>query len=201
MIKAILFDMDWVLIDAREWHYEALNQALELFWFTITRQEHENYYDWLPTHVKLRKLTEEKWLPESLHKFINQMKQQYTVDAIYNNSTVDFSKHVLLKKLKKKWLKIACCSNSIKNSIEMMLNKAMILDYFDLVLSNEDVKESKPSPQIYQLAMEKFWVTPEETVIVEDSPHGVEAARSSWARVIIVNNATEVHSWTFRDIL
>jgi beta-phosphoglucomutase len=48
------------LIDAREWHYEALNRALALFGFTITRQEHENYYDGLPTHVKLKKLSEEK---------------------------------------------------------------------------------------------------------------------------------------------
>ncbi len=201
MIKAVLFDMDWVLIDAREWHYEALNRALALFGFTITRQEHENFYDWLPTHIKLKKLTEEKWLPESLHKFINQMKQQYTVDAIYNNSVVDFSKQVMLKKLKAKGIIIACCSNSIKNSIEMMLNKAMILDYFDLLLSNEDVKESKPSPQIYILAMERLGVKPEETLIVEDSPHGIEAATLSWASVITVNNATEVHSWLLSHIL
>jgi beta-phosphoglucomutase-like phosphatase (HAD superfamily) len=84
------------------------------------------------------------------------MKQQYTVDAIYNNSIVDFSKQVMLKKLKGKKIKIGCCSNAVKNSIEMMLNKAMILNYFDLILSNEDVKESKPSPQIYELAMEKL---------------------------------------------
>jgi beta-phosphoglucomutase len=107
------------------------------------------------------------------------MKQQYTVDAIYNNSVVDFSKQVMLKKMKIKGIKIACCSNSIKNSIEMMLNKAMILNYFDLILSNEDVKESKPSPQIYLLAMEKLGTTPEETIIVEDSPHGIEAATAS----------------------
>lgn len=60
MIKAVLFDMDGVLIDAREWHYDALNQALALFGFAITRQEHENYYDGLPTRVKLQRLTEEK---------------------------------------------------------------------------------------------------------------------------------------------
>ncbi len=197
MIKAVLFDMDGVLIDAREWHYEALNKALEIFWYTITRHEHEKFYDWLPTHIKLNKLSEEKWLPKSLHKFINQMKQQYTVDAIYNNSNVDFSKQVMLKKLRDKWIKIACCSNSIKNSIEMMLNKAMIIDYFDLILSNEDVSESKPSPQIYNLAIEKLWVKPEETLIVEDSAHWIEAANKSWARVIIVDNAIDVHSWIF----
>ena len=107
----------------------------------------------------------------------------------------------MLKKLKDKWIKIACCSNSIKNSIEMMLNKAMILNYFDLILSNEDVKESKPSPQIYQLAMKKLWIKPDETIIVEDSPHWIKAWVDSWAKVIFVNNATEVHSWIFKDFL
>lgn len=107
----------------------------------------------------------------------------------------------MLKKLKEKWIKIACCSNSIKNSIEMMLNKGMILDYFDLILSNEDVKESKPSPQIYQLAMEKFWVKPEECLVVEDSPHWIEAWTKSGAKVIVVNNATEVYLWIFKNFL
>lgn len=201
MIKAVLFDMDWVLIDAREWHYEALNKSLWLFGFIITRQEHENFYDGLPTHVKLERLSEEKWLPRCLHKFINQMKQQYTVDMIYNNSVIDFSKQIMLKKLKDKWIKIACCSNSIRNSIELMLSKAMLIEYFDLILSNEDVSEAKPSPQIYQLAMEKLWINPEDAIVVEDSPHWVEAWKKSWARVIVVNNAIEVHSWIFKNIL
>jgi len=83
----------------------------------------------------------------------------------------------------------------------MMLNKAMILDYFDIILSNEDVKEAKPSPQIYLLAMEKLGVTPDETIIVEDSPHGIEAATASGAQVITVANATEVHSGIFSHIL
>jgi beta-phosphoglucomutase len=83
----------------------------------------------------------------------------------------------------------------------MMLNKAMILDYFDIILSNEDVKEAKPSPQIYLLAMEKLGVTPDETIIVEDSPHGIEAATASGAQVITVTNATEVHSGIFSHIL
>ncbi len=200
MYKAVLFDMDGVLVDAREWHYEALNKALALFGYTITREEHENYYDWLPTKTKLKKLTEEKWLPESLHKFINEMKQQYTVDAIYNNSCVDFSKQLMLKKLKNKWLKLTCCSNSIKNSIEMMLSKTWILEYFDLIISNEDVKEPKPSPEMYLKAMKKLNVKPEETIIVEDSPHWIQAAKATWVKLLIVNNAQDVNWSLFENI-
>ena len=75
-IKAILFDMDGVLIDAKDWHYEALNKALGLFGMEISRYDHLHSFDGLPTKEKLRMLSEEFYLPESLHSFINQMKQQ-----------------------------------------------------------------------------------------------------------------------------
>ena len=52
-IKAVIFDMDGVLIDAKDWHYEALNKALRLFGLEITRSEHETTYDGLPTKDKL----------------------------------------------------------------------------------------------------------------------------------------------------
>ena len=59
MIKAIIFDMDGVLIDAKEWHYEALNNALQLFGYKISREDHLATFDGLPTREKLRLLTEQ----------------------------------------------------------------------------------------------------------------------------------------------
>jgi beta-phosphoglucomutase-like phosphatase (HAD superfamily) len=84
------------------------------------------------------------------------MKQKYTFDEIYNHSQPDFGKQMMLKKLKKMGIKIACCSNSIRKSIEMMLNKALILDYFDLIISNQDIKKAKPDPEMYLKAMDTF---------------------------------------------
>lgn len=127
------------------------------------------------------------------------MKQQYTVDEIYNNSQPDFWKQVMLKKLKKMWIKIACCSNSIRRSIEMMLDKALILDYFDLIVSNQDISKAKPDPEMYLKAIDTFWLKPEEVIIVEDSPHWIEAAKRAWWHLIVVNNATETHWWIFWD--
>lgn len=66
-IKAVIFDMDGVLIDAKEWHYEALNKALALFGFAISRQEHLDSYDGLPTRKKLEMLSSEKEPTKGLH--------------------------------------------------------------------------------------------------------------------------------------
>lgn len=82
-IKAIIFDMDGVLIEAKDWHYEALNGALELFGMSISRYDHLVTYDGLPTKKKLEMLSLERGLPKGLHKFINDMKQQYTMEIVH----------------------------------------------------------------------------------------------------------------------
>ena len=81
-IKAILFDMDGVLIDAKDWHYEALNKALRLFGYEITRYDHLHNFDGLPTKEKLNMISEESYLPKQLHNFINELKQDYTLEMI-----------------------------------------------------------------------------------------------------------------------
>ena len=73
-IKAVLFDMDGVLVEAKEWHYEALNRALDLFGMAISRVDHETTFDGLPTSRKLEMLSVERGLPRELHSFLNEMK-------------------------------------------------------------------------------------------------------------------------------
>lgn len=198
-IRAVLFDLDGVLVEARDWHYEALNKALGLFGFTITREEHDGYYNGLPTRKKLVRLTQDKKLPEALHDFISEMKQHYTFNYIYTDCIPDFSKQSMLKNLKARGLKLAVCSNAIKDSIVMMLQKADIIHYFDLILSNQDVKNNKPDPEIYLNAMDHFGLKPEECIIVEDAPHGREAAHRSGANVIEVSGADDVHLLIFKE--
>jgi beta-phosphoglucomutase-like phosphatase (HAD superfamily) len=84
-VEAIVFDMDGVLIDAREWHYEALNRALGLFGFAISRSDHLSVYDGLPTKRKLQMLSIERGLPSALHEFLNDLKQQYTIVIVTHN--------------------------------------------------------------------------------------------------------------------
>ena len=82
-IKAVIFDMDGVLIEAKDWHYEALNRALRLFGLEISYLEHLTTFDGLPTKKKLEILSVDRKLPKSLHNFINQMKQLYTMEIVY----------------------------------------------------------------------------------------------------------------------
>jgi len=193
MIKAIIFDLDGVLVDATQWHYEALNQALHLFGYTITEEEHRRFYNGLPTRKKLEHLSREKGLPASLHPFINSMKQKYTLELIERHCTPDFQKIYMLKKLKEKGFKLAVCSNAILSSVTIMLKKARILEFFDLVLSNEDVKKPKPDPEIYLKTFKKLGLEPAQCLIVEDAEHGKRAAYASGACVLEVSGFSDVN--------
>lgn len=192
-IKAVLFDMDGVLIEAKDWHYEALNQALQLFGYEINRFEHLTSYDGLPTSMKLKKLTLEKGLPKQLHGFINEMKQQYTVSMIQNLCRPRFNHEYALSKLKSEGYRLAVGSNSIRMTIKMMMDYAKLTDYLEFMLSNQDVKNAKPDPEIYLTAMSRMGLSPSECLVVEDNENGIKAAKASGAHLLAVKTVDEVN--------
>lgn len=197
-ISAILFDLDGVLIDATEWHYEALNRGLRLFGFDITRYEHLADYNGLPTRKKLQMLTVEKGLPSSLHDIINNLKQVYTREEVLTRCRPVFEKEYMLSRLRHEGYRMAVCSNAVGDSVELMIRQAGLRDYFEFLISNEDVTRPKPDPEIYIRALERMGVAPADALIVEDAPHGVEAARRSGAHVCRVQGFDEVDYFRVR---
>jgi beta-phosphoglucomutase-like phosphatase (HAD superfamily) len=193
MIKAVIFDMDGVLIDAKEWHYEALNKALRLFGYEISRQEHLQTYDGLPTRKKLEMLTLEKGLPAKLHPFINDLKQQYTIDRVYADCYPKFVHQYALSRLKREGYRLACASNSIRLSVELMMNRSDLMQYLEFYLSNQDVSKPKPDPEIYTVSIERLGLKPEECLIVEDNFNGIMAAERSGAHVMKVETVYDVN--------
>lgn len=192
-IKAVIFDMDGVLIDAKDWHYESLNRALGLFGFDISRHEHLVTYDGLPTRQKLEMLTLERGLPSSLHKLINDLKQKYTMEIVHTQCRPAFHHQYAINKLKNSSFSLAVCSNSIRQTVDKMLERAGILESMDLTLSNEDVSKAKPDPEIYSKAIHLLGLTPPECLIVEDNQNGVRAAMSAGAHVLVVQSTTDVN--------
>lgn len=195
MIKLIIFDLDGVLVEAKKIHYDTLNTALYEITnddtYVITESEHLSMYDGLKTMQKLELLTKNKNLPTSQYDKIWNRKQQLTLEAISNLKT-DKQIIVLFDILTKNGYKIACCSNSIRKSVLVMLSKIGVIEYMDLILSNEDVQYSKPHPEIYWKAMSMMGVLPEETLIVEDSPTGLLAASRSRANVLRVDSPNDL---------
>lgn len=193
MIKLIAFDLDGVLIDAKNIHFECLNQALESIdsKFCISFNEHLSLYDGLKTTEKLKMLTKNKGLLESDYSKVWNLKQELTQQQLLtiqpNQNLIDLFSYLYSKKFK-----IACCSNSIRKTVLLVLSRLGIIQYFDLIVSNEDVKNSKPFPEIYWKAMTEFGVLPEETLVVEDSPIGLLGATRCGASILRVDNSEDL---------
>lgn len=192
-IKAVIFDMDGVLIDAKEWHFEALNQALAVFGMAISRYDHLVTFDGLPTRKKLQMLTMERGLPPSLHGLINEMKQQCTMKMVHTQCAPRFVHQFALSRLHRRGLKLAVCSNSIRDTVSAMMQKTDLLRFLDFFLSNQDVRHGKPDPEIYQLAISRLGLLPHECLVVEDNANGILAAQRAGAQVMQVATVDEVN--------
>ena len=192
-MKLIIFDLDGVLVEAKNIHYEALNDALTEIntGYRIDWNSHLNKYDGLKTYQKLDLLTEQKGLPREVHNKVWKLKQQLTLkkltELLPNPQLQD-----LMNELVKNGYKIAVCSNSIRKTVLTVLSKLGIIEYMDLIISNEDVLNSKPHPEMYWKAISKMSCLPEETLIIEDSPYGLLAAARSKSHILRVKNPQEV---------
>lgn len=196
-IKAVVFDLDGVLVDSRDMHYEALNEALAKVAgeeFVISRAEHETTYDGLSTQQKLELLVTEKKLDPELKRKIFDLKQQGTIERFKTTTTnkPDPEMRDTLQEWKRRGFPIGVASNCIRSSVVALLEALGILDQVDVIFSNEDVSNPKPDPEIYLKAAAAFGVTPQEIFVIEDSLRGIRAARAAGARVYVVDSPRDV---------
>ena len=194
MIKLIIFDLDGVLVDSKEHHFNALNNALLEVdsKYSISKKDHLTIYDGLPTKKKLELLTKHKGLSTDKYDFVWKRKQELTFDIIKTDIAEDTKLIELFKKLKSDGIRIWICSNSIRDTIKLILLKKGLIEYVDSYISNEDVNSSKPHPEMYWKAMMSEKVLPSETIIVEDSYVGRTAAIYSGAKLCPVKNPDDL---------
>lgn len=200
--KCVLFDLDGVLVDACDWHYEALNRALkEVAYYEISRQDHYEKYNGLPTLTKLSMLNDMGVITDEDVRKISDVKQEHTIKVIEELCKRDQSKIELMKALKDNDYEIAVVTNSIRKTATLMLSNSGVLPFVDLLISNEDTDRNKPYPDPYIIAIHLLNSSHNKTIIVEDSPKGIKAAKDSGAHVLEVKDATEVNLELFKDFI
>jgi HAD superfamily hydrolase (TIGR01509 family) len=190
--KAVIFDMDGVLIDARDWHYEALNSALRAFGMEISYEEHLERFNGLSTRQKLKYLTDNQNLPTELHRTISDTKQNRTLRIAAQKCYPNTQHLILLDRLRNKEVLIGVYTNSIRETAEAMLKYAGLLSKIDVLITNQDVINPKPDPEGYLLVCKKLCIRPEDALVVEDGEYGIQSATSAGCCVVRVESPSDV---------
>lgn len=190
----VIFDLDGVLLESKHMHYQTLNAALAEIdpVYVISHEDHLAKFDGLPTTKKLAMLTSERGLPESQHAVIWRNKQRQTVQWLRNMNYTDDKLPNLFRVLKSQNCTIAVASNSIRETVKTALLYMNLIDHVDYFISNEDVRRPKPHPEMFWRCMIDLNFTPDQTIVVEDSPVGLRAAHYSGAHVVKVGDPYEI---------
>jgi HAD superfamily hydrolase (TIGR01509 family) len=202
MNKLIVFDLDGVLVDSKEIHFNSLNDSLRAIdsRYIISINDQVNIYEGLPTKEKLNLISEKLGLDKKLHKNIWELKQKNTIEQ-FKLLPVDYELIGYMELIKENKINIAVASNSILSTIEICLDKLGIKHFIDYIVSNEDVDNPKPHPEMYWKAMSHFGCVPEETVIFEDSIVGKIAAKDSKANLIEVIDRKDLSIDKIKDAI
>lgn len=181
--NGIVFDMDGVLADTEESYYDRRKAFLTQWGLNI---------DHLPKQF---------FVGGNMHQVMDVLLKGTAIDAaellvayeayktehpVAYAELVDPEAKKVLQFLKRAGYKVGLASSSTKQMIEQMLTETQLASYFDVVVSGEDFKESKPHPEIYQHTVAELGLTPTECVAIEDSPKGIQSARAAgltvWAK-------------------
>ena len=192
MTKLVIFDLDGVLIDSKDYHYDALNEALGEE-YAISREEHVSTYDGLPTTAKLELLSKNKGLPADRYEEIWKAKQENTLHIFKTKVDKDYELMGYFQQLVDEGYKVAVASNSIRNTVKIILLRLGLLEFVDIYVSNEDVVRNKPFPSMYWKCMMALGALPDDTVILEDSHIGRQGALDSKCHLVPIENRSDLN--------
>jgi HAD superfamily hydrolase (TIGR01509 family) len=184
MIRAIIFDMDGVLVDSEPFHFEIEKRQFELNKLLISDEEHHQYMG-VASDVMWYEIAKRHISPADIEYFITQNKEESIrfFNEIEEVPVMAGLKEVL-EKLSERNIPMAVASSSIHEIIELILEKTGLLKYFQYIVSSKEAGKSKPGPDVFLLAAKKLGVEASECLVIEDSFNGIRAAKAAGMRCI-----------------
>ena len=192
MLKAVIFDMDGVIIDSEPTHMKLENETYKKLGIDVTGDEHHTFvgstsqYMWevLKNKYKLNQTLEE------LVEYERSIYFEYLNSEECEIFLIEGVKE-LIEELHKNGIKLAIASSSPLNVIKAIAKKFHIEEYFEVFVTGDYVKRSKPEPDIFLYACEKLRVRPENCIVIEDSHNGVRAAKKAGMKCVGLNSNPE----------
>lgn len=198
MTKAVIFDMDGVILDSEPLHYESEKKVLARLGHDYTRDVHRKYIGYANEHTFWQDLRNEYGISLNIQTLILK-KRNYFLKHL-SHITIIKPAIILLEKLKKAAIPVALASSSSMKFITAILEKFSLTQFFSIIQSGDDVKHGKPAPDIFPISVKKLNIKPVNCIVVEDTHNGVKTGRAAGMTVIAVpNKYTEMHDFSLAD--
>jgi haloacid dehalogenase superfamily, subfamily IA, variant 3 with third motif having DD or ED/haloacid dehalogenase superfamily, subfamily IA, variant 1 with third motif having Dx(3-4)D or Dx(3-4)E len=190
-MEAVIFDMDGVLIDSHSIAIRLLCEAANRYGCSLTSDEIRTWGS-LSSRQFWNKVKDDFQLPHEL----NELIQSYDVDReieLYKELELIPGVRDLLNDLRQRGIKTALATSASSKRMNAVLDIFKIRDRFDHCVCDDEVKASKPNPQIFLLAASKLRVDPSVCVVIEDSRNGLLAAKAAGMKCIGFKGLAHVH--------
>jgi beta-phosphoglucomutase family hydrolase len=189
--KGVIFDMDGTLIESTEADYVAWKLLFEDY------RQQLSFEDYFPLIGMKSAVVVQTRLQLDEAETIKALAQKlkYFEEFVHNNgiNAVPFAIK-LLQQLKQYDIKIALATSSRTSKMKMVFELMELEQYFDVVVNGDNIKNSKPAPDIFLLAAKKLKILPVDCVVIEDAASGVKAAKNAGMKCIAI---TTTHTEDF----
>jgi len=200
--KAVIFDMDGVLIDSEPAYLEMNKRLFYDFGIEMDEEDYKALVG-LPSIPMWTMLKKKYNLKNEVNDFlmIEKKRMHEILDSDIISKPVEGVTE-LLGTLREKKLKLSIASSSAKENVNFIISKLNLTGFFDFVISGEEVKNGKPSPDIFLAVSGKFRISPEKCYVIEDSTNGIMAARTAGMNCIgFTNNDSNSQDLTGSDFI
>lgn len=195
--EAVIFDFDGIIVDTEPLHYKSFQRVLAPLGLEFTWQEYVDTYIGFDDRDAFREAFKAKAKqlgPEELHSLISQ-KASVFQEVILDGVSAYPGVLELIQQLRATNIPLAICSGALRSDIDPILELFNIKDFFETIVSADDVASSKPDPECYQLAFDRLIATQKQpitkcsTIAIEDTPTGITAAKRAGLQVCAVSNS------------
>jgi len=199
MLKAVIYDLDDTMVNSNPLHARAWEGLLKAYGYTFTD---------IPKHMRsgfigMRLIDVAKEVTEYLKLDINSdelYRKRIEAFLLLVEKELELMPGLLesLELFKKHHYKLAIASSGAKKYVELVLHKFHMKDYFDSVITGDDVTKGKPNPEAYLVTAKKLGIPPSECLVLEDATKGIQAAKAAGCLCIAIRNPN-VPPQTYHD--
>jgi len=197
----VIFDLDGVLVDTREFHFRAFVSLGEMEHYRITEQMFRTIYGWHNADI-FPYIYGHALAPSEVQRLAARKEELYR-EGIRGQVVAMPGVTELVHGLKAAGFHLAIGSSTPRANVDLVLSELRIKDLFQVIIAGEDVTKGKPDPQVFLLAAERLGIPPERCLVVEDAVAGVRAARRTAgmkALAVTTNHSREALSEAHRVV-